>query len=127
MTQTRPIDAGLVAIVGALVALGLVMVFSASSATAYAFHHDTAYFLKRQLLWLIVALVCAGIAYKLDYRVLRKLDSVILVAAMLGLVAVLIPHIGIVSGGARRWIGAGGLAFEPSEFAKLALIVYLAA
>ena len=108
-------------------ALGLVMVFSASSATAYAIHHDTAYFLKRQLLWLIVALVCAGIAYKLDYRVLRKLDSVILVAAMLGLVAVLIPHVGIVSGGARRWLGAGGLAFEPSEFAKLALIVYLAA
>ena len=127
MSVARPIDAALVAIVGALVALGLVMVFSASSATAYAFHHDTAYFLKRQLIWLVVALICAAVAYRLDYRVLRKLDSVILVLAILGLIAVLIPHVGIVSGGARRWIGAGGLAFEPSEFAKLALIVYLAA
>ena len=108
-------------------ALGLVMVFSASSATAYAFHHDTAYYLKRQMLWLVVALFCASIAYKLDYRVLRRLDSVILVGALLALVAVLVPHVGIVSGGARRWLGAGGFAFEPSEFAKLALIIYLAA
>lgn len=108
-------------------ALGLVMVFSASSATAYAFHHDTAYYLKRQMLWLVVALFCAAIAYKLDYRVLRRLDSVILVGALLALVAVLVPHVGIVSGGARRWLGAGGFAFEPSEFAKLALIIYLAA
>ena len=106
--------------------MGLVMVYSASSATAYAFHHDTAYYLKRQMLWLVVAVFCAAIAYKLDYRVLRKLDSVILVAALLALVAVLVPHVGIVSGGARRWIGAGGFAFEPSEFAKLALIIYLA-
>lgn len=123
----RPPDAVLVAIVGSLVALGLVMVFSASSATAYAFHHDTAYFLKRQLMWLVVALICAAIAYKLDYRILRRMDAAILIAAMLALVAVLVPHIGIVSGGARRWIGAGGFQFEPSEFAKLALIVYLAA
>jgi cell division protein FtsW len=106
--------------------MGLVMVYSASSATAYAFHHDTAYYLKRQMLWLVVAVFCAAIAYKLDYRVLRKLDSVILVAALLALIAVLVPHVGIVSGGARRWIGAGGFAFEPSEFAKLALIIYLA-
>jgi cell division protein FtsW len=103
------------------------MVFSASSATAYAFHHDTAYFVKRQVLWLLVALVFAAIAYKVDYRVLRKLDTPILVGALLALVAVLVPHVGIVSGGARRWIGAGGIAFEPSEFAKLALVVYLAA
>ncbi|HEY1728245.1 MAG TPA: putative lipid II flippase FtsW [Candidatus Baltobacteraceae bacterium] len=123
----RPPDAALVAIVGALVALGLVMVFSASSATAYAFHHDTAYFLKRQLMWLVVALICAAIAYKLDYRILRRVDAAILIAAMLALVAVLVPHVGIVSGGARRWIGAGGFQFEPSEFSKLALIVYLAA
>jgi cell division protein FtsW len=106
--------------------MGLVMVYSASSATAYAFHHDTAYYLKRQMLWLVVAVFCAAIAYKLDYRILRKLDSVILVAALLALIAVLVPHVGIVSGGARRWIGAGGFAFEPSEFAKLALIIYLA-
>ena len=125
--RIAPPDTVMVAIVGALVALGLVMVFSASSATAYAFHHDTAYFLKRQLMWLVVALLCAALAYKLDYRVLRKLGAPILVAAMLALVAVLVPHVGIMSGGARRWIGAGGFAFEPSEFAKLALVIYLAA
>ena len=125
--RVSPPDTMLVATVGALVALGLVMVFSASSATAYAFHHDTAYFLKRQLMWLTVALICAIVAYKLDYRVLRRFDGPILVLSFLTLVAVLVPHVGIVSGGARRWIGAGGFAFEPSEFAKLALVIYLSA
>ncbi|MBV8531249.1 MAG: FtsW/RodA/SpoVE family cell cycle protein, partial [Candidatus Eremiobacteraeota bacterium] len=103
------------------------MVFSASSATAYALHHDIFYFLKRQALWLAVALVCALIAYKLDYHKLLKLAPVILVLALLLLLAVLVPHVGIISGGARRWLGAGGLSFQPSEFAKLALVIYLAA
>ncbi|MBV8600657.1 MAG: putative lipid II flippase FtsW, partial [Candidatus Eremiobacteraeota bacterium] len=125
--RTKPPDTWLVAVVGTLVGLGLVMVFSASSATAAALHHDIAYFLKRQALWLALALVCALGTYKLDYRVLRKLAPAILVVALLALVAVLIPHVGLLSGGARRWLGAGPISFQPSEFAKLAMVIYLAA
>ena len=120
-------DTWLVAVVGTLVGIGLVMVFSASSATAYALHHDIAYYLKRQALWLAIAVVCAAIAYKLDYRLLRKLAPAILIFSLLSLIAVLIPHLGIAAGGARRWLGTSAFAFQPSEFAKLALVIYLAA
>ena len=120
-------DTWLFTVVGALVALGLIMIFSASSATAYAMHHDTAYFLKRQLTWLAVAMVCALLAYKLDYRVLRKIAPAIVLLSVLLLAAVLIPHVGLMSGGARRWLGTASISFQPSEFAKLALVIYLAA
>ena len=122
-----PPDAAMLAVVGALVSIGLVMVFSASSATAYAAHHDTAFYLKRQLMWLAVALVAGYFAYRCDYHVLRKSAPLLIVGIALSLVVVLIPHIGMVSGGARRWLGAGPISFQPSEFAKLALVIYLAA
>jgi cell division protein FtsW len=119
-------DTFLVAVTAMLVALGLVMVFSASSATAYALHHDAAYFLKRQAVGLAVALCAALAAYRIDYRSLRAIGPAALGLSTLMLVAVLVPHVGMVSGGARRWLGAGPLSFQPSEFAKLALVVYLA-
>lgn len=125
--RAAPPDTWLVAVIGALVGIGLVMIFSASSATAYAQHHDTAYFLKRQALWLVVAAGCAALAYKIDYHVLRRLAPLILILSVCSLVAVLVPHVGLISGGARRWLGVSALSFQPSEFAKLALVVYLAA
>jgi cell division protein FtsW len=126
-TAPRPaVDPLLAASVATLVGIGLIMVLSASSATAVAIHHDALYFLKRQLAWLAVALLLSFVAYRIDYRKLRKLAPVGFVAAVVLLAAALIPHVGIVSGGARRWLGAGPLSFEPSEFAKLALVFYLA-
>jgi cell division protein FtsW len=125
-SRPAPPDAWLAGTVALLVAFGLVMIFSASSATAYALHHDATYYLKRQLIWLVVAVPLAFAAYRCDYRVLRRLAPLGLAATFLCLVAVLIPHVGLASGGARRWLGAGVLTFEPSEFAKLALVVYLA-
>ena len=117
----------LVAAVASLVAIGLVMIFSASSATAYAQYHDPTYYLKRQFVWLGVSLVAAFFAYRCDYHVLRRWAPALLGVAVFLLLAVLVPHVGLMRGGARRWLGAGALSFEPSEFAKLALVVYLAA
>ncbi len=119
-------DSVLIATIAALVAVGLVMIYSASSATAYATYRDTAYYLKRQLIWLVVALVCALIAYRLDYRKLRTIAPAGIALAFAALVAVLVPHVGQIVGGSRRWLG-GAVSFEPSEFAKLALVVFLAA
>jgi cell division protein FtsW len=116
----------LVATVGSLVAIGLVMIFSASSATAYALYHDATYYLKRQFLWLGIAALAALVAYRCDYHVLRRAAPFMLGLSALSLVLVLVPHVGLASGGARRWLGAGPLSFEPSEFAKLALVIYLA-
>lgn len=122
-----PPDTLLFASVAVLVAIGLVMIYSASSALAYIDSHDPAYFVKRQFIWLIVGLICAYGAYRMDYRKLKQWAPYLLTAALLGLGIVLIHHVGIVVGGARRWLGAGPITMQPSEFAKLALVVYLAA
>ncbi|HEX8806710.1 MAG TPA: putative lipid II flippase FtsW [Candidatus Aquilonibacter sp.] len=113
--------------VASLVAIGLVMIFSASSAVALLEHHDVAYYVKRQLVWLVVGLVVAYGVYRLDYRQLKRWAPYLLVLSILSLVAVLVPHVGFAVNGARRWIGASSISFQPSEFAKLALVIYLAA
>jgi len=127
MRRPAPPDVVLFATIAALVAIGLIMIYSASSATAYASYRDTAYYLKRQSLWLIVALVCAVIAYRIDYRKLRTIAPGGIFVVFAALVAVLVPHIGQVQGGSRRWLGVGAASFEPSEVAKLALVIFLAA
>jgi cell division protein FtsW len=119
-------DTPLVGAIAGLVAIGLVMIFSASSAFAVALHHDAAYFLKRQIVGLAVACAAAFVAYRIDYRVLRKVAPFALLGTIVSLVLVLVPHVGTLAGGASRWLGAGPLQFEPSEFAKLALVLYLA-
>ena len=121
-----PPDAILVASVAILVAIGLIMVFSASSALAVAMHHDALYYLKRQLVWLAIGGVAAYFIAKLDYQKLRRLAPWALGLSLFSLLLVLIPHVGLSSGGARRWLGIGAFSFEPSEFAKLALVLYLA-
>ncbi|MDQ6931081.1 MAG: putative lipid II flippase FtsW, partial [Candidatus Eremiobacteraeota bacterium] len=122
-----PPDAVLFAVVAILVGIGLVMLFSASSPTAYQQTHDAMYFVKRQVIWLFVALGAAFFAYRIDYHKLKKVAPLVLVFSTLSLIAVLVPHVGLLVNGARRWLGAGPLSIQPSEFAKLALVLYLAA
>lgn len=124
---SAPPDTLLFAAVAALVGIGLVMIYSASSATAYAEHHDTAFYAKREFMWLFVGLACAYGAYRMDYHILRKAAPYVLLVSLLSLFVVLVPHVGIVVNGARRWIGASSVSFQPSEFAKLALVIYLGA
>jgi cell division protein FtsW len=123
----KPPDTLLFFAVATLVAIGLVMVFSASSAVALIEHHDVAYYVKRQLVWLAVGLVVAYGVYRLDYHLLKRWAPYLLVLSILSLVAVLVPHLGFSVNGARRWIGAAWISVQPSEFAKLVLVVYLAA
>jgi len=122
-----PPDTVLFSVIAILVAIGLVMIFSASSATAFAAYHDSMYYVKRQFMWLFVALVAAGVAYRMPYHALKRPAPILLLLSSLSLVLVLIPHVGVVANGARRWLGAGSFSLQPSEFAKLALIFYLAA
>ncbi|HVA33826.1 MAG TPA: putative lipid II flippase FtsW, partial [Candidatus Baltobacteraceae bacterium] len=122
-----PPDTVLFAVVAMLVAIGLVMVFSASSAVAYAEHGDIAFYVKRQLIWLVFGAVAAYFVYRIDLQKLRRLAPYLLVAAIVGLLLVFVPHVGLGVNGGRRWIGVSSLSFQPSEFAKLALVVYLSA
>jgi len=122
-----PPDAWLFATVAGLVAIGIVMVFSASSATAYADYHDTAYFLKRQLVMLAVGAVLAYGAYRIDYTKLKRISPALLAVTFALLLLTLVPHIGFQTGGARRWLGFHAISFQPSELAKLAIVLFFAA
>jgi cell division protein FtsW len=122
-----PPDAWLFATVAGLVAIGIVMVFSASSATAYADYHDTAYFLKRQLIGLAIGGVLAYGAYRIDYTRLKRISPAFLAVTFVLLLLTLVPHIGLQTGGARRWLGFHAISFQPSEVAKLAIVLFVAA
>ena len=124
---TAPPDAMLFSVVAILVGIGLVMLFSASSPTAYQQTHDAMYYLKRQITWLVVALGAAYFAYRVDYHKLKQVAPLLLLLSIISLVLVLVPHVGLLINGARRWLGAGSLSIQPSEFAKLSLVLYLAA
>ena len=131
VTTTSRLGAGhpaalLAVTVAALVALGLVMILSASSVSAFANYGSSFLFFKKQLLWAVIG-VAGYIAFAtLDYRKLKGFGYLGIAAAIFLLAAVLVPGVGISVGGSARWIGAGSLAFQPSEFAKLALILFIA-
>jgi len=114
----------LVLVTLALVAFGLVMVYSASSARALLGSDDPAYYLKRQALYAAAGLVALVLLSRTDYRRLRHAAGPLLLASFVLLVAVL--AVGTAVNGARRWIPLGTLTFQPSELAKLALALWIA-
>jgi len=106
----------------ALVAFGLVMVYSATSASAAIAGHDPSYYLKRQGAYALVGLALMVIASRVSFRRLRKLAPVLVATSIVLCVAVLV--LGSSINGARRWLAVGPVAFQPSELAKLALAVW---
>jgi cell division protein FtsW len=107
-----------------LVAFGLVMVYSATSASAALANGDPAYYLKRQAIYAVLGLVLMVAFSRIDFRALRTLAPVLMVSSAVLLLAVLV--IGRAANGASRWISFGPLVFQPSELAKLALAVWAA-
>ena len=118
-------------LIGAVIALtviGLVFVFSASVAVGQQLFGDPRYFAVRQLTGAVVGLIAFVALARLDYRRLRTWSPIILLIAIVALVAVLMPGIGVEQNGARRWMQIGPLPpVQPSEFAKLAVAIYVAA
>jgi cell division protein FtsW len=115
----------LVLVTTGLVAFGLVMVYSATSAAAALSNGDSGYFVKRQAAYAVLGLGLMFALARLDFRVLRKLAPVLVLTSFVLLVAVL--AIGQSVNGARRWLAFGPAVFQPSEVAKLALAVWAAA
>ncbi len=109
-----------------LVAIGIVMIYSSSSIYALDRMGDSAYFLKRQLLYLIMGGALGYACFKQDLNHLRPYSKKILIGCIVLMVMVLIPHVGQSINGARRWFKVLGFSFQPSEFLKLALIFYMA-
>jgi len=109
-----------------LVAVGTIMVFSAS-AFHWSVEGDVFFFLRRQLAWLPIAVLGCVFFRELDYRLLRRYYWQPLVVAVMLLGVVLVPSIGRDVNASRRWLPLGeGLQFQPSELAKLAVIIFLA-
>ncbi len=116
----------LLVVVVALNLIGLVMVLSASSVTSLADNGSSWYQFQRQAIWFVLGLASMLVAMRIDYHVWRRLAVPALLAAIAMLVAVLVPGIGTSSNGASRWLVAGPLSVQPSEVAKLALILFAA-
>jgi cell division protein FtsW len=110
----------------ALVLLGLTMVLSASSVSAYTQFGSSFLFFKRQLVYAAVGTVGFLVAGRIRYQVWRKLAAPFLLATTILLALVLHPSVGRVAGGSARWITLGAVTLQPSEFAKLALVLFVA-
>jgi cell division protein FtsW len=110
------------------VVLGLIIVYSSSFALGLLAFNDANYFVIRQAIWAAIGIGMLLTLMRIDYRWLRAVSPLLMLVAILGLMAVLVPGIGIAQQGARRWIALGPLPpVQPSEFAKLALIIYVSA
>jgi cell division protein FtsW len=128
-TRAQGFDQPLVWVTVALLLWGLVMVYSASIAMPenprFAKYTST-YFLIRHAMWLVLAFVTALLAFQLPLSAWEKAARPLFLASLVLLALVLIPHVGKVVYGARRWISLGPLSFQPSELAKFTVLLYAA-
>jgi len=115
----------LVALIG-LASIGVVMVTSSSIAVADSQHVGAFYFLKRHLLFLGLGMFAAGVAMRVELRLLEKFAFPLLALAFLMLLAVFVPHFGMRINGARRWLNLLVTSFQPVEAVKLILVIYVA-
>jgi len=109
-----------------LVGVGIVMVYSASSALALKKFGTSYYFLKKQSIFALLGIVVLVVSCHIPYRVYRSLAYPLLFLAILFLTVILISGFGYSAGGAKRWFRFAGFTFQPSEFARFALVIYLA-
>ncbi len=122
-----PIDMPFFLLVLLLTGIGLVMLFSASFPRAYYKGMNPAYYLIRQGLFAVMGISAMLIIGKINYQRFRGLAKPLLILAIVLLVLVLIPHVGITRNNATRWLGIGEvLTFQPSEIAKFAVVLYFA-
>ena len=104
---------------------GLIMIYSASSIWAFYKYNDAFKYVKAQGLFLIVGFIIMKILYNIDYKMYEKKANWILLVCFLLLGLVLIPGIGTIRNGSRSWFGIGPFGIQPSEFAKIGLIIYV--
>jgi cell division protein FtsW len=109
-----------------LLAVGLIMVYSASAVWADYKFDDSFFFAKRQLLFAAVGVFAMFFIMNVEYWTWKNWAKVLIIICFVLLVLVLIPGIGVLRNGSRSWIGVGAFSIQPSEFMKLAMIAFLA-
>lgn len=109
-----------------LLAVGLTMVYSASAIWADYKFDDSFFFAKRQMLFAGVGIIAMFFIMNVDYWTWRTWAKVVIIICFVLLLLVLVPGVGNVRNGSRSWIGVGAFSIQPSEFMKLAMIVFMA-
>lgn len=109
-----------------LVFVGIIMVGSSSRVWAAFKFDDPFYFMSRQIIFALIGLVIMVIASHIDVYKLRKYAKFLFIIAIVSLVLVLIPGLGVARNGSRSWFGIGSFLIQPSEFFKIAIIIYIA-
>lgn len=120
-----PVDSVLAAIVIALIGFGVVMVYSSSAVDATTRFHDGQFYLKRQAAYAVLALIALWVASRIDFRRLKVLTYPVLVSVA-GMLTLTITGFGHRAGNANRWLNLGPVHIQPSELAKLAIVMWLA-
>lgn len=128
MSKSRkPVDYIFLSLLGVLLVIGLIMLWSASTVESQKNFGNTSYYFIHQLAYGVgIGLVGMYVLSRIDYHLWKKLIPFALGATLIALILVKIPGIGFSANGATRWIHLGPLFFQPSELAKLAVVMYLA-
>src|SRR5690554_5412892 len=126
MPKKNPADFIVIFSVILLTSIGIVMVFSASQYSAGIRFNDDFHFLKSQLQWSVIGMVIMAIASKIHYKKIQRYANLILIVCVILLSVIFIPGIGVEYNGATRWIGIGSHTIQPSEIAKIGIIIFMA-
>ena len=123
-----PMDLPFLLLTLLLTGVGLVMVFSASFPSAYYETGDGTYYFKRQLIFAVLGLFAMVVMSRINYQRLRGASKLLLGFAVFLLVLVIVPKnpLAITNNNATRWLGTQSFSFQPSEIAKLAVVIYFA-
>ena len=129
MPKTKDkLNYGLLILTGALLLIGLSMLWSASTAESQQNFGNTSFYLVRQLTrGVLIGLIFMYFFSKFDYQKLKKPAGIFIAISLILLALVKVPGLGVTVNGATRWIGFGPLFFQPAEIAKIAIVIYLAA
>ncbi|MCM8758014.1 MAG: putative lipid II flippase FtsW, partial [Candidatus Omnitrophica bacterium] len=121
----RKIHYSIIVTVFILICIGIVMIYSSSSIYANQIYNDGMFFLKKHLYFVFLGILLMLITMSFDYHLLKNYAKPIILLCFFLLILVLIPGIGRQIAGARRWFRWGNFSFQPSEFAYLAIVIYI--
>ncbi len=125
--HVKPVDYVFLILLGILLGIGLIMLWSASTVESQQHFGNFTYYFTHQLFYgIAIGLVVMYVLSRIDYHVWKKFIPFALAGTFLALILVKVPDIGFTANGATRWIHFGPIFFQPAEAAKLALIMYLA-
>ena len=122
--KKRSVEILLVVSVILISIFGIIMIYSASSIWAEYKYNDPLKYVKNQALFFIIGLILMFLVSKINYKFYLKKSNILLIGCIILLILVLIPGVGMVRNGSRSWFGIGSFGVQPSEFTKLALIIF---